>query len=75
LPELVEGRRANGEPVLGFAPAVRVEDSRIATMGRTGLIGVRPGRTRMLFAALPRGRGILLPSNFRQASIVVVVQP
>jgi hypothetical protein len=71
--ELVEGRRANGEPVLAFAPAVRVENDRIARMERTGLVGVSPGRTRLLFAALSRGR-LLLP-DARRASLVVVVQP
>lgn len=72
-PELIEGRRANGEPVLGFAPALRVADSRIASMGRTGLIGVSAGRTRLLFAALRRGR--MLQPDAKRASIVVIVLP
>jgi len=69
----IEGRTMAGDRVDGFAPMLRSEDWNVAALTGKGLVGRRPGRTRLLVEARTNDPSAAIRA--RPAVVVVHVSP
>ena len=68
----IEARTAAGAAVPQFAPFLEVDDPAIAALGPTGLVGRRPGRTRLMIRALSLDSGTAAGRGVATVSITVI---